>query len=199
MSTHYILVGGNDRASKRYWLNLQKAINAPKGAKILSCLFAKPREDWENRYYTFWKPLLTAAFEDSTCEMAKPDTFRKQVAEADIIYIHGGDDALLATYLDKFEDLAEMFEGKVVIGSSAGADYIADHYWGYDWREVRKGRGLVDADVITHFGADTAPTPPLVDPRESVDWEKAKEALENAVKGQKVTTIREGEFVEYKV
>ncbi len=194
--TKYILFGGADRtaaATQKAALaaEIQKDIKEP--LKILSVLFAEKREDWEAKYdirKAFFAELFGNDFE---LQFAMPASFEAQAKWANVIYLHGGDTALLKFYLDTLPNLRELFKDKTVIGSSAGAEYLSATYWTPDWREVKSGRGLVDAKVIAHYksaayGAD--------DPRGAINWPEIEAALEQT--GNKtlpIYRIKEGEFV----
>lgn len=193
--TKYILVGGADRKYPTYTQALRAEIakTLPGPLKVLSCFFAEPREVWEEKFALRERWFKESLGEATSITLAFPDTFRSQVKAADIIYLHGGDDVLLAHYLDDVSDLAGLWDGKIVIGSSAGANYLAKSYWTCDWRQVGKGGGLVDLNVIPHFDSEEYGTQ---DPRGPIDWTAARQELQTSLgpDGQ-VTLLREGEFV----
>ena len=193
--TKYILAGGADRKYPEYAAKLRSEIakTITKPPLVLSCLFAEPREVWEGKFADRQAWFAATFGEGCITQMAFPDTFAEQIREADIIYLHGGDDTLLTHYLEEFDDLATLFSDKIVIGSSAGADYLAKEYWTCDWRQVRTGSGLTDLNIIPHF---ESPEYGISDPRGPINWATAEAELREAVgSGQKVTLLREGEFV----
>lgn len=144
--------------------------------KLLICAFAQPREDWEERFkrgQEFFnqnfnsdiKPILT---------LAMPENFQQQVAEADVIYIHGGDDHLIQYWLKQF-DLPKIWEGKRVAASSAGSNALVKHFWTCDWRKTMDGLGIIPVKFLPHFKSSYGED----DPRGPVDWDKAKSELVN--------------------
>lgn len=161
--------------------------------RILVCLFAQPREDWEMKFgqyhegfFKMMPPGIEADF-----NLAMPDTFENQVAENDVIYFHGGDDHLLKFWMSKF-DIPKMWQGKVVAGSSAGSDFLCSAHWSCDWRQCFDGLGILPIKFLPHFnsgfGAD--------DPRGPIDWEKGKKELEEyGDKELPVYTPEEGEYI----
>jgi len=126
--TTYILLGGSDRGmtdeqNEKLRDAILENLHAEK-PRILSVMFAVLREDWEWKFRDRRTPTFRRLFgKNYEAKLAYPDSFRKDVNWANIVYLHGGDDTLIAHYLDKFEDLKGLFDGKVVIGSSAGAVY----------------------------------------------------------------------------
>jgi peptidase E len=195
MRTTYILFGGNDSImTDTQRAKLSRAITKELGGnkpKVLSVMFAALREDWEWKFRDRRRPAFERLFgKNYDARLAYPKDFRGDLKWANVVYIHGGDDTLLAHYLDQYQDLAELLAGKVVVGSSAGADYPSKLFWTCDWRELRQGRGLVDASVITHFGSDYGND----DPRGPVDWQAADEELAQAT-DLPIYKLREGEFV----
>ncbi|HSX31008.1 MAG TPA: Type 1 glutamine amidotransferase-like domain-containing protein [Candidatus Saccharimonadales bacterium] len=193
--TKYILVGGADRASPNYLHDLKaeiaKTIHGP--LRVLSCFFAEPREVWEEKFKVRIAWFRSGLGDKTHLDLAFPDSFEQQVQASDVIYLHGGDDVLLAHYLDNIPDLAKLWDGKVIVGSSAGANYLARYYWTCDWRQARQGRGLTDLNVIPHFESLQYGK---LDPRGPIDWAAARHELQTLVEpGGHVTPLREGQFV----
>lgn len=194
--TTYILTGGNDRRSAGYTERLSeqahKYLSRPR-LHILSCMFAAPREDWEMKFQerSYWFRQVFG--KDVHVEMAMPDVFAEQLKAVDVVYIHGGDDVLLAHYMDAFPTVSKMFEGKVVIGSSAGANWLSRMYWTCDWRGVRQGSGITDLNIIPHYESLTYGKD---DPRGPINWQDSAAELRAAIGEHKeITLLREGELV----
>ncbi|MDQ5886118.1 MAG: hypothetical protein QG628_515 [Patescibacteria group bacterium] len=123
-------------------------------------------------------------------DLAIPDSFIEQCHNADVIYIHGGDDHLLHYWMSKY-NLIDIFKDKVVAANSASSDMLSAHYWTCDWRQCADGFGILPIKFIPHyqsaFGAN--------DPRGPIDWEKAKQELaEYGDKALPLHALKEGEF-----
>lgn len=193
--TRYILVGGYDwkAADRGKALVAEMLRGIKKPAKMLLVLFARPREDWEKKFITE-KQKYAAVGANVQIELAHPDAFVEQVARNDIIVLKGGDEALLDYYLAR-HDLAKLFKAKTVVGSSAGADYIAAAFWTCDWRAPGSGRALVRAAIIPHYQSEYGND----DPRGPIDWKAARTELEEHVKGLPIHALHEGEFVSIEV
>lgn len=179
--TTYILFGGAIRnMTDAQNQNLRDAILErlnSENPRIADVTFAEPREVWEQKFRDKHTPTFQRLFgENYQARLVMPDSFLDDVKWANVVYLHGGDATFLAYYLDKFKDLAEIFTGKVVIGTSAGALYLSAIAWNADWREVKPGRGLVNVAVIPHFNGQFGKD----DPRGSIDWAAAKRELSSA-------------------
>lgn len=195
MVTKYILAGGGDYKntqtfSPRLAAEVRKQITGP--VKVLSCLFAEPREVWEAKFAKR-EPWFRQMFgDDTSVELAFPDVFSEQVSKADVVYLHGGDDALLGHYLDQVKDIRGLFADKIVVGSSAGANWLSSACWTCDWRAVRHGAGLVPLNIIVHYGSDFGEH----DPRGPIDWQSAETDFQAVLEtGAQITRLPEGEFV----
>lgn len=194
--TRYILAGGGDRKSPDYGEKLAAEVRKHHEGPlhVLSCLFAEPREVWETKFEQRKAWFRQVFGPETEVELAFPDKFRAQAKAADLIYLHGGDDVLLAHYLDQHTDIEQLFAGKIVVGSSAGADWLSSNYWTCDWREARKGSGLTPANIMVHynsdFGADT--------PRGAIDWQAAEAELRAKLKpDDSILRLWEGEFIAF--
>ncbi len=171
-------------------------ITVNKTVKVLFCFFSQKREDWETKYKDYSDKLKGDALVDLRLEleikMASPDEFVAQCQWAEVIMIAGGDDDVLQYRMSKF-DVPKIWEGKIVTGSSAGADYLVNSFWTLDWRKVMDGSGILPIKFIPHYrSAEYAKD----DPRGEVDWKKAYEELENyGDKDLPIYTLKEGDFV----
>lgn len=177
MSIKFILNSGGMRntpeGSKKFFADAAKGLGD--NPKVLICFFAQPREDWEKKF-TEDQENLPGLFPEGVVpafDMAYPETFVQQIKDSDIIFIRGGDDNLLQYWFKKF-NLPQIFEGKVVAGTSAGTSMFTKHFWTCDWRKNMDGFGILPIKFIPHFkssfGAD--------DPRGPINWDKAYKDLE---------------------
>lgn len=197
MSTWYILAGGADtKNNPGYWKKLRSTIQSEKPLHILSCQFAQPEDEWQERFKSFESGYFKQGFgEDMTCELADPDNLKDQIKKADVIYLHGGSTAALRKVMDKVPNIQELWKDKIVIGSSAGAHYLTKFHWTPGDRVVRRGAGFVPLNIISHYGSDYGSD----EPEGPIDWEKANQELQTAIGDQEVTPIPEGDFVEFSV
>jgi len=161
--------------------------------KILLCFFAEKREDWEMKFKKYIKGFLKLINKDIApkFELALPDQFKKQVQNNDVVYLYGGDDFLLQSWLKQF-DLPSLWKGKTVASSSAGSNVLVEYFWTCDWRACRKGFGLLPIKFISHYKSDFGRD----DPRGPIDWRKAHQELEKYGDSDlPIHALKEGEYV----
>ena len=191
--TKYVLnSGGIKRFPELKKLFHQELINELNDTlRVLVCIFAEPREYWEDKYQRCWNSItedlpsgVTATF-----ELALPNDFIAQCENAEVIYFLGGDDTLLQYWMRQF-DLPELFKEKVVATASASSDMLSVSFWPYDWRCCMNGLGILPIKFIPHYGAQVSGTRP------PVDWEAAYQDL--AAYGDKslpVHALTEGNYL----
>jgi len=181
----------NPDGAKRFFAELLKGIkNDP---KILLCLFAQPREVWEEKYTAYVEAFREFMPEGvkPAYKMAMPASFKEDVADSDVIYCHGGDDHLSKYWFSQL-DIPNVWEGKVVGTNSATTQVLSKHFWTCDWRELKDGLGILPIKTIAHFQSNYGNE----DPRGPIDWKKAKSELEEyGDTSLPVYALPEGEFV----
>lgn len=193
--TKYILNSGGAKKfpekEKVFVDEILKGLNGE--VKVLYCFFAEPREHSEIKYESYKHDFEKLAGQNFnlTFDLALPNKFEEQTTLSDIILIQGGYDELVQFWLGKF-DLPKMFDGKVVVGSSAGSDALANSFWTSDWRECMDGLGVLPIKFIPHFRSEIYNN----DSRGPIDWDKAYEELENyGDKSLPIHALEEGDFV----
>ncbi len=192
--TKYVVNSGgiknNLGLKRRFHQELIKGLGS--APKFLLCNFAQGREYWEAKFPGYCSSVLEDMPSKVTPSfiLAMPADFIKQCKEADIIYFHGGDDALIQFWMAQF-NVPLLFKDKVVATNSASSNMIAAYYWTCDWRQCGDGFGILPIKFIPHyksaFGAD--------DPRGPIDWDKAKQEL--SIYGDeslKIYALEEGKF-----
>jgi len=193
--TKYILNSGglrnNPEKADKFNREIVKGLS--KNPRILFCHFSIPRENWEEKFASYTKRFLGSMEEGikPKFELAFPNKFIEQIKNNDAIIIHGGDDNLLLYWLRQYS-LPEIWKDKVVAGSSAGSDVLAQQFWAIDWRQVIDGLGILPIKFIPHYkslyGQD--------DPRGPIDWERAyNELSEYGDKTLPIHTPEEGDFI----
>lgn len=168
-----------------------------KNPKFVLCNFAQGREYWEAKF-----PGYAASIKEDmpggvepTFVLAIPDEFVRQCRDADVTYFHGGDDHLVQYWMKQF-DMPAIFTDKVIATNSASSNMLAKYYWTCDWRECGEGFGILPIKLIPHyesaFGAD--------DPRRPIDWQQAKNELENYGGAElRMYALKEGEYEVFEV
>ena len=193
--TKYVVNSGavgkyRDKAEK-FFAEIVKDLGA--SPKILICLFAIPRENWEEKFQEDLQeipPYLPDGVK-AEFQLAMPDTFAEQVKNNDVVYIHGGDDVLVQYWLKKV-NVPQVWEGKVIATNSASSDALATYFWTGDWRKIMDGLKILPIKMLPHYKSDYGAT----DPRGPIDWDKAKKELEEYKETDlPVYALEEGDFV----
>jgi hypothetical protein len=190
--TTYILAGGNDRGYDAYGKSLAKEVLARVSQpRILSCFFAQPEDIWQDKY-DGWKQWFMTNFGGTiTYSLARTETFIEQVKHSDVVYIHGGENKLLMDTLNSYAQIETHFKDKIVIGSSAGANYLSKVYYSPSANKVDFGSGILDCLSVVHFGATFDGEVSLT----KDEWNDVVTRVKNFGASEKVTLLPEGEFV----
>ena len=193
--TKYILVGGNDRGISSYPSKLLGEIpKSTPSINMLSCFFSVRDSDWGKKA-EIWRPWFKANLGVSNYSWSTPDSFISDIAKADVIYLHGGETKLLINTLSNYPNLKVAFRGKTVIGSSAGANALAKKYWSSTYRKAGDGLGLVNVNIMVHYGA--------LDfngqKRRSQDWKDDEQKFLEYIDGDDITYLEEGELKVFEV
>lgn len=171
----------------------QEIVKDMKNPVILLCNFAQGREYWEEKFPGYSQSIIDDMPDNTqpTFVLAMPATFAAQCQQADIIYLHGGDDHLLKYWMKQF-DFDEIFKNKVVATNSASSALLSTHYWTCDWRMCSDGFGILPIKFISHYQSDFGAN----DPRGPIDWEGARRELESyGDQSLPVHALKEGEFI----
>lgn len=153
--TLYLLAGGNDRDYDQFGSSLSDLILSHNpNPKILDVFFAvdEPRREYKTKAWDDW---YTKFFGDSVeRQFAKTDSFISQIEWANVIYFHGGTTSLLVDAMAEYDQksLIKSFTNKIIVGSSAGANFLTTVNHGMVSKEVQRGSGIVPVAIIVHFG-----------------------------------------------
>lgn len=152
--TKYILAGGCDRQYPEYLTQLARIIHTDfEKPKILSCWFSNLDDETEAKFPEYKEHFLEFFNEETKFIKAIKDEFLEQVENADVIYFHGGHTTLLLSAMERYGEMREAYRGKIVVGSSAGANYISKFGFSPSKATIGKGAGLVNVSTIVHFGS----------------------------------------------
>ena len=189
----YILVGGKiykaPDGGKAFCEELIKDINH-RPVKILDCLFAREKDAWENKFSDD-QAFFAKNIQDFEIELALPDRFIEQVKNSDVIFFQGGMPKLLMSQLDPSRDWAKELDGKILVGSSGGADTIVKYYGVGKTSAIGEGLGLLPIKFIPHwkseyYGQDIV-----------VDWDGLLEKLKTHEEQLETIVLQDGEFKVY--
>jgi len=188
--TKYILVGGYvhkaEDGGRAFCEELVKDFSHKKPIKILDCMFARKKENWQLGLEQD-KIFFSKFIKDFVLELADPETFTEQVKNSDIIFFQGGIPYSLISILNKNDEWLKQLDGKVLIGTSGGADAISKYYGVGKTGNVGDGLGLLAIKFIPHWLSDYGVGL-------NINWNQLKEELKNYKEELPIHTLREGEF-----
>jgi hypothetical protein len=182
--TTYILCGGDDRAHDNFGKNLaQEIAKTVKKPRILDVFFSGGADDdWQKRFAA-WAEWYKRYFESFEQELATYEGFYEQAKNADVIFFHGGRTSALLKNLSDFTKVEAAIQGKVYIGSSAGVNYLAEHFLSHEG--IATGSGILPINTVVHYESSN--------PSETRSVADA-DNLERLFPNVPTIRIREGEF-----
>ena len=193
--TKYILNSGgvSKRPAKAVLFFNEIIKDLGKNPKILNCLFALPREDWELRFRNF-SDLFNQSIDNEIkpiFDLAFPDKFVEQVKNSDAVILSGGDDHLLSYWLRQY-NLPEIWSDKIIATNSASSDVLSGYFWTCDWRQCLDGLGILPIKFLPHYKSEYG----VNDPRGPIDWDKAhRELAEYGDKKLPIHALEDGDFI----
>ena len=159
--TKYILHGGEtgikNEHNKKFYQEWVKGFDDDFVPTILLVYYSRPKERWDElersdkeRFANYTNNReVSFVLADSNL-----DVFRKQVEEADVVYVRGGSSENVFTAFAPIKDeLKEMLEGKVYAGSSAGV-MILSHYTRSHESDWREGLGILPINSVVHWSPE---------------------------------------------
>lgn len=189
--TKFILIGGHiykaSDGGKAFCDEVVKGIEH-RPVKILDCLFARDPGDWEKRFEED-KEFFAQHIDHFLFELAIPEHFLDQVRDADVIFFQGGYPANLLALLRVSGDWTMELDGKVVIGSSGGADALCKYYGVGKTGRIGEGLGLLPIKFIPHWKSDSYSAG--ID----IDWDALHAKLKSHNEELEIVVATDGEFV----
>jgi len=166
MKTKYILHGGfvpqQIPEDDVFYTEILK--NAGAHPKILLVYFAKEDDRIpKNRDEDVVQFKENKGEQSLSFEVANENDFPEQVQKVDIVYLHGGRSSKIIETLSRFPNLRQMFEGKIVVGDSAGANALSSYYYDNHDKRISDGLAILPIKLFCHY---------------SKDWETALHELE---------------------
>lgn len=153
--TTFILAGGCDRQYPEYRKRIFDIIRQETmNPVILSCMFAWPKETRLERQEEYAQWFREELGQDAKVLYAQESRLFEQIEESDVIYLHGGHTKLLLDAIQDREKFSEAVRGKIVVGSSAGANFISKACFSPTSQAVFKDSGLLNVGVIVHYGVE---------------------------------------------
>lgn len=186
-----ILVGGYPHKAKdggkAFYESLVKGF--PEPVKVLVCLFARPRGNWEDAFLQdknyFATNLPNVNIE---IKLATQENFLEELGWCNAIYFRGGD-INLVPFMSQYPNWQNYLEEKVVAGSSMGAYMLSKYYFDITSNTIKNGTGITNTKVIVHWKSQL---PEYVNTK----WEDGYKELVDYKENLPTYKLAEGEFVE---
>ncbi len=130
--------------------------DAPENTKILLVYFAE-REEMVQLRIEQDKEQLTKNQGSKKLDLriASEETFIQDCKWADVIYLHGGRTVKLMEVLKKFQNLGQVFYGKIIAGDSAGANALGQLFYSKGSKEIGEGLRILPFKTIVHHADGT--------------------------------------------
>lgn len=160
-------------------------------ANLAFCLFAQDERDWAQTQRANiamiekFKGRTKVEYQTMTVEK-----FAGASAWADIIYIVGGSPPQLKAALQGQDRLAKAWDGKIIVGSSAGMDVLCAHFSYLQTGQILDGLGWIKASCIPHWRDDG-------EDEQAQSWAQAE--LVRRFPELPVLCVAEGDFCEVAV
>ncbi len=118
--------------------------------KTMVIPFARHEEDWDAVYNKNVTKYAHEGYNYSfVCPSRIHDVFLKQLVDSELIIICGGSELSLAKNLPTLS--GANFDNKVIIATSAGANFLATSYYSNDRNEFAVGANLLKINTFCHF------------------------------------------------
>ncbi|MBU1179328.1 Type 1 glutamine amidotransferase-like domain-containing protein [Patescibacteria group bacterium] len=157
--TKYILHGGAARRetedNKKFFEEITKGLSD--SSNVLVVCYAKPKETWSETLEAVKKTISSASPQKVlNFELAsdKTSAFIEQIKKADAIYLLGGDSHTLKEYLSHVPNLSELWAGKTVAGSSAGALVLSKYFYENDDDTYNEGLSILPFKTFCHYAEE---------------------------------------------
>lgn len=159
--TKYILHGGATRvksqSNRDFFIEILKDLDEP--INLLISVHAKMPEVWEEVFESLKVNFLEGSSDKNiTFVMASADaeTLTRQIKEATVIYLHGGDTPKIQNAFAPIQNLKELFQNKTIAGSSAGVYILSKYYYTEDYDTYNEGLNILPIKSICHYSKERA-------------------------------------------
>ena len=161
MKTTFILHGGesgrDNEHDKKFYRSWVESFDENFVPKILLIYFSRKPEEYDNLYqqdterFAKYNDNRKANFEIASQDLEK---LRQQIKKSDVIYVRGGSSELLLEKIKPLgNELAELIQGKVYVGSSAGVILISKYARSASSNRWKEGLGLLPIVSVVHWSS----------------------------------------------
>lgn len=155
--TKFIFHGGAVKiisdSNKRFY---QEMIKDTTSSVVILCVYFATRDDDYSEQFEYDKVQFQnqASKKDLEFIVATQKDFLSQIKKSDVIFFRGGSTLKLQQILQSCPPLADLFLGKTIAGSSAGAYVLSTYYPSHYDDIILNGLGIVPVRVVTHYKSD---------------------------------------------
>lgn len=133
--------------------------DAPAASNVLLVYFAEREEMLELRIAQAKEQFnRNKGSRDLEVRIASEDAFLGDCAWADVIFLAGGRTTKLMEALAKYQDLGQVFSGKIIGGDSAGANALGHLFYSKSSKEIGEGLKIIPLKVVVHY-SEGSPNP----------------------------------------
>ena len=166
--TTYLLHGGaelhNRPGNPRFYKRILELV-AGNEVRILLCLWSRPKDQWEQRR----KQLLELIQSETNKKVIvdtidDPTSLQSTVPNYDAFFLAGGDAERLESYYPNLDNLKNIVQKKIYIGTSMGAFIVSNSYvFSYSAQKpgVQKGLGILPINTLCHWDIEKSKTEKL--------------------------------------
>ncbi len=159
--TKYILHGGftdiENELNRTYYEECTKGLKS--NSTVLFVYFSQEEENVSKLFEEDKSKILkTTKAKNLNLVLATEKDFINQLKIAHTIFIQGGDTDKLLKTIKSFPRFTDELDGKIIAGSSAGAQIFVDCYYSTSKGGVHKGLGILPLSLVCHYESDTYPT-----------------------------------------
>lgn len=120
--------------------------------KVLIVPFARSFEKWDELFCQVSDQFARQSeIKQCSCVCASYEHIWEEIEQADIICIIGWNTERLQSKMSILNNLRELLNNKIVIGSSAGALMFASYYYENDTNEYFQGLWILPVGMICHW------------------------------------------------
>jgi len=153
--TKFILHGGFDKErpvqeDDKFFREILK--DTPENVKILLVYFAVREEKVQLRIdHSKEQFNKNKGVHNLHLKVTSKETFLEDCAWADVIYLHGGYTTKIMEALKKYQNLGQVFSGKIIAGDSAGVNALGQVFFSHNSNMAGEGLKILPFKVVVHY------------------------------------------------
>lgn len=187
----FILVGGYPHKAKdggkAFYNALVNSFSEP--VKVLICLFARSKENWQNAFEQDKKNFSTNIVNLKVeLKIATKENFIEELKWCNSVYFRGGDIDLVPL-MSQYSTWQDYLDEKTVAGSSMGAYMLSKYYFDISSNTIKNGTGITNTKIIVHWKTQ-------LPEYSNTKWDEGLKVLVDFKENLPFYKLAEGEFIE---